>query len=220
MGGGGGSDRRRRSGSSNNQRDDGGGPVVSPPEDDNPEEGEYDDDDDCFIDIITELDSPNPEALSAASEDDIYPIEIRDGRPCVIDDEDRVIGSITGDLGLRLRECIEAGYEYQAQILEIDGRSCVVRVSNKCRINTTTMLASPNPEPLGDLLEGDTLTVDIQDGSLCVIDDADRVVGSITEPWIESLMECIEAGYSYSADILTIDGGDCEVQITNERADE
>jgi hypothetical protein len=123
------------------------------------------------------------------------------------------LGTITGDLGERLLDCIEQGHSYRAEIIEIDGRKCRVRITNRCLLNTSAALASPKPKAVSEITEGDLLSVQIRDGSLCVVDDLDRVVGSLAKPWTNIIIGCIESGMEYEAEVLDIDGGACEVNV-------
>lgn len=188
----------------------GGGSTPIEPEGD--EEG---DEDECIFIETTSLDSTNSDPLDDASEGDIFPVEIRDGRPCVIDFDDRIIGSITGELGQKLMGCIEDGYSYRAKILGINGRRCEVEVRNKCFINEKALLASPNSQVLNKVSEGDILDVEVRNGGLCVVNDQDRRVGSLAKPWTGIIIECIEEGREYQAEVIEVDSGACEVEVTN-----
>lgn len=86
---------------------------------------------------------------------------------------------------------------------------------DECLITETALLHSPNPEPLGDASEGDIYSVRLQEGAVCVVDSQGRIIGAIAEPWVGILKECIEQGRQYRARILEIDGGKCEVRVTN-----
>ncbi|WP_167879939.1 hypothetical protein [Halorhabdus rudnickae] len=86
---------------------------------------------------------------------------------------------------------------------------------DECLIAETALLHSPNIEPLGDATEGDIYSVRLQDEAVCVVDSQDRTIGAIAEPWVGTLKECIEQGRQYRARILEIDGGKCEVRVTN-----
>ncbi len=86
---------------------------------------------------------------------------------------------------------------------------------DECLIAELTLLHSPNPEPLGDATEGDICSVRFQEKAVCVVDSQGRTIGAIAEPWVSTLKECIEQGRQYRARILDIDGGKCEVRVTN-----
>lgn len=86
---------------------------------------------------------------------------------------------------------------------------------DECRIAESALLHSPNPEPLGDATEKDICSVRLREGAICVVDSQGRTIGAIAEPWVGTLKECIEQGQQYRARILDIDGGKCEVRVTN-----
>lgn len=86
---------------------------------------------------------------------------------------------------------------------------------DECLIAESALLHSPNPEPLGDADEGDICSVRLREQVVCVVDSQGRTIGAIAEPWIDTLKECIEKGRQYRARILDIEGGKCEVRITN-----
>ena len=86
---------------------------------------------------------------------------------------------------------------------------------DECSITESALLHSPNPEPLEDADEGDICSVRLKEEAVCVLDSQDRTIGAIAEPWVGTLKECMEQGRQYRARILDIDGGKCEVRITN-----
>ena len=169
----------------------------------------------CLINEATELEGTDPDALSRISIGDIYPIEMRDGRPCVVDFEGRLIGSILSSGATLLEDCIEDGWKYRAEIIDIDGRNCRVRITNKCVIDDRAMLSSLDSSILSNVSEGETLEVVVQNDSLCVVDNFGRVVGALAEAWTGVLIQCVEAGVEYQVEVETIDGGNCRVHITN-----
>ncbi|MCD2204539.1 hypothetical protein [Halobacterium sp. KA-6] len=184
-----------------------------------PENGEDPQDeqveDRCVIEEQTELDSTNPDALRDLSEGDILPVEVREGVPSLVDEDDRVVGTITGDIGEVLVECIESEHSYRARIAEIDGRRCTVLVENRCFLHSRATLASPNPERLSEVSVGEVFSVEIQDGSLCVVNSQNERVGSLAKPWSNIIKGCVESGWEYEAEVTSIDGGVCEVDVRN-----
>lgn len=86
---------------------------------------------------------------------------------------------------------------------------------DECLIAELAILHSPNPEALEDAAEDQIHSVELRDGAVCVIDDQDRTVGAIAEPWVDTIKNCIENGREYRARILELDGGKCQVRITN-----
>jgi len=212
MCGGGGGWRNRSNSSNSGGEQDGGGPGFSPQEDET-QADQQQTEEECIFSETTELDSPSYDAVNDAEIGEILSVEVRGDRPCVVDSEDRILGTITGVLGTRILDCIENGFQYRAEIIEKEGRNCQVRISNKCIVNEVATLASPNPGPLSRVSEGDVLPVEVRDESLCVVDEDDEIVGPVAEPWTEALIECINSGFDYEAEITDIDGGSCEVRI-------
>lgn len=86
---------------------------------------------------------------------------------------------------------------------------------DKCLIAESALLHSPNPEALKDAAEGDICSVRLREGAVCIVDSQDRTIGAIAEPWVDTLKECISQGRQYRALVLDIEGGKCEVRITN-----
>lgn len=177
-------------------------------------------DDPCLINQRTDLRNTNPDVLADLNVGDVLPIEIRDGHPCVVDHDGRVVGSILGDLGEMIMDCMEDGYRYRAEIIQINGRDCTVRITNKCLIDDEVMLSSLDPEVLSSVSEGDVLDVVVSDESLCVVDGSERVLGSIAKPWTKVLIECVESEVEYRSTVISIDGGECIVQVQNAPSDQ
>lgn len=171
--------------------------------------------DPCNINERTDLTGTDIEVLDDVNIGDIYPVEDRDGRICVVDFDEQVIGSILGQLGTRLENCMEGGREYRAEIVEIEGQNCNVRITDKCTINAEAMVASPDPDVLADVSKGDKLNVEVREDSLCVIDGLDRTLGSLAEAWTGVLIECLESGWEYEAEVKEIDRGKCTVQVSS-----
>lgn len=174
---------------------------------------EIDTEDPCYFRQITDLSAIDQDILDGINVGDVFPVVLQENRPCVVDFDGRIIGSILNQLADRLEDCIEAGYKYRAEILEIEDGDCEVEVLNRCPIDAEAMLASPDPDVLADVSEGDEFDVVVRDDSLCVVDDADRIVGAISAGWTGILIMCIESGREYRAHIVEIDGGNCTVQV-------
>lgn len=185
-----------------------------------PENVEIDSENPCYLRQITDLSAINQDVLDDVNIGDVFPVELQDGRPCVVDFDGQVIGSIFGQLADQLEDCIENGYEYRAEILDNEDGDCEVEVLNRCPIDAETMLAGPDPEALDRVSEGDEFDVVVRDDSLCVIDDDDRIVGPISTGWTGILITCIKSGREYRAQIVEIDGGNCTVQVFSVPPDE
>jgi hypothetical protein len=77
------------------------------------------------------LDSVVREALNEVGAGDILRVELEsyDGPILALTDSDRVVGSIaSGSLAEQLRRCLRQGFGYSAEVVEIDGGWCKVRV--------------------------------------------------------------------------------------------
>lgn len=169
----------------------------------------------CLINQKTSLENTDLDVLNEVNVGDVFPVKIRDRRPCVVDYDDQIIGSILESLGELILDCSEKGYRYRAEILEIEGRHCEVQVINRCFIDEEVMLASPDPDVLDTVAKNDVLDVVVSEGSLCVINDSERIIGSIAKPWTKILIQCIESGVKYKATVVSINGGDCRINIQN-----
>lgn len=176
--------------------------------------------DPCNINERNGLTGTDIEVLDDVNIGDIYPVEDRGDQICVVDFDGQVIGSILGQLGTRIVNCMEEGRKYRAEIVEIEGQDCGVRVTNKCPINAEVMVASLDPDVLADVSEGDVLNVEVREDSLCVIDSLDRTLGSLAEAWTGVLIECLESGWQYEAEVRQIDRGECTVQVSSTPPDE
>lgn len=211
MCGGGGSRRSQTSGTSSS------GSGGSAQDDDSVRygSGEIRSEDGCQINEETDLANCKPDVLNDISIGDIFPVEMRDGRICVVDFEGRVVGSVLGSLADRLEQCIEEGWQYRAEIIRVDGRNCHVRIKNKCSIDDNAMLSSLDPDVLSNISEDDWLDIVIHNNSLCAVDNSGQIVGSLAEAWTGVLIQCVEEGREYQAEVRSINGGNCTVHITD-----
>lgn len=83
------------------------------------------------IDFSTVLASPNPIMLATVEVGQAFPVNIRTAgktKVAVVVAKDEVLGTITSPEAVTLVDCIEKGFRYRAQILEIRGGVCRVRV--------------------------------------------------------------------------------------------
>lgn len=120
MGGGGGSGSS--SGSSENRPE-----VGSAEENDygGPASGEK-----CAIRREATLASPKTGPLSSVSPGDDLPVTLRGHSVDVLNHSGDAIGSITEHWVSTLKECIDDGYQYRAEVLVKSGGSCTVFVHN------------------------------------------------------------------------------------------
>lgn len=88
--------------------------------------------------------------------------------------------------------------------------------ADSCVLHFNTVLASPDPAEVAALSIGDVLNILIQDAppavTACAPDG--RIVGGITQEALR-LRTCIQQGYAYEAEILSISGGAVQVQVHN-----
>jgi hypothetical protein len=78
-----------------------------------------------------------------------------------------------------------------------------------------TPLNSPKPDVLATLSVGDRLRVVLvpPKGPVEVRTTKDRVAGSITSIQMVQLMNCINKGYEYEAEVKSLSGGRCDIEI-------
>ena len=89
--------------------------------------------------------------------------------------------------------------------------------TDKCAIYETTILASPVPAVVATLNVGDTLTVGLETSPrnrVVVRTIAGAVAGAITSVQLVDMIECIQGGYAYEAEVKSISGGRVEVEIS------
>lgn len=183
--------------------------------DDENDDDETEEEDECLISESTVLQSPNPEPLEDASEGDIHRVQLQEGAVRVVDSEGRTIGSIAEPWMDTLKECIQAGYQYRARVLEIDGGKCKVRISNKCLVNQSVQLTEIDHSFVPRLHPGDTLSVEMESEEVIVTSGDGSTVGSVPDPWAELLSECIDQDLSYLAEVRSATSESCTVDIQN-----
>ena len=87
---------------------------------------------------------------------------------------------------------------------------------NDCLIiDEETRLQSPVPEVISTLKPGDILTLKTTAGRAPVVavNALGKTAGSIVPSSLSSLIRCIENGFSYVANVISIRGGICIVHI-------
>lgn len=86
--------------------------------------------------------------------------------------------------------------------------------SSPCeRLSFRANINSPQPA-LSSVSVGDRLDLSLQTSPLSVIALFNgTIVGSITGPSISGLINCMQNGYQYEAEVLTISGGNCSVLV-------
>lgn len=76
-------------------------------------------------------------------------------------------------------------------------------------------LNSPQPAALASLAVGTLLTVSIAPPpqTAVYLSHGGQVVGSLTGPKISSLINCIQNGYQFEAEVFSVNGGLCSVDV-------
>jgi len=182
------------------------------------EEDDYDED--CLIAEFTLLHSTNPEPLEDASKGDICTIQQREQAVCVVDSEERVIGSIAEPWVGTLNECLDEGHQYRAHILEIDGGKCEVFVTNKCLIDQDIVLSDPNTSVQSKISQGTTLAIEKENEGVLAVTVDGTEVGDIPYPWVELLSDCLDQGREYRAEVIEIEADHCRINVQNGSIDE
>ena len=84
---------------------------------------------DCTVGVITTmLASINVELVAGCSVGDIFNVSIVNNAVVVENNDGEILGSILHELVTALKECIEQGYTYQAEIISLLGLTCKVRI--------------------------------------------------------------------------------------------
>lgn len=88
---------------------------------------------------------------------------------------------------------------------------------NSCdKLTSETTLSSPNAGVLAQLQTGMELDVEVDDSSGARVIRATyqgQIAGSITSAVIQKIADCIEQGYAYVAEVLSVHGGACRVRV-------
>lgn len=85
-----------------------------------------------------------------------------------------------------------------------------------CVIDEVTSLNSVSPAALRNVGPGILLNVVFMAGPpqrLVVQDNTGQIVGSITSRSMLQIIECIQSGRRYVAEVLGIQGGSCQVRV-------
>lgn len=88
--------------------------------------------------------------------------------------------------------------------------------ADPCVLEDVTTLNSASLIGLRTVRVGDDLEVAFIEGpprKLVVLDQKNQVLGTITSRSMLQIMECIQAGRSYRAYVLAVNGGACQVRI-------
>lgn len=87
---------------------------------------------------------------------------------------------------------------------------------DKCAITEQTILNSPVPAVVAGLSVGDILLVDLETqprNRVVAKSAAGAVAGAITSVSLVDIIECIQNGSVYEAEVLSINSGKVEIEI-------
>ena len=84
------------------------------------------------------------------------------------------------------------------------------------KLTSKTTLTSPVKDVVAQLTKGVELEIELKkSGGARVIQalHRGRLAGSITSTVIQRIAECIEDGHKYVAEVLSVEGGSCQVLV-------
>lgn len=82
-------------------------------------------------------------------------------------------------------------------------------------LSFTTTISSPQEDEIRDLQPDTTLPIQYRDGRVLIVSEhTGNTVGSINWPGIDRLIECMEAGTTYAARVLSVNGGQVRIRVT------
>lgn len=87
---------------------------------------------------------------------------------------------------------------------------------NKCDITDSTILSSPVSAVVQSLAKNDVLSIvlESQDPVRLKVKTKDgKTAGSITSKRMPDIVECIQKGFEYEAEVQSVDGGRVEVRV-------
>lgn len=86
----------------------------------------------------------------------------------------------------------------------------------KCSFTERTILNSPIPNVVSRLIPGEILIVELeaQPRKRVVVKNAmGAVAGAITSARLVDIIECMELGFGYEAEVLSVQGGRIEIEV-------
>lgn len=97
------------------------------------------------------------------------------------------------------------------------GGSWTTPTGDSCeRLTSETTLTSPDRAVISQLNVGTPLEVEVDNSGARPVVRAvyqGQVAGSITSSIIQRLVECIDDGHQYVAEVLSVQGGTCRVRV-------
>jgi len=84
------------------------------------------------------------------------------------------------------------------------------------KLKVETALQSPNPDVVGKLRKSDVLQLQLEPvgdrHAVLVLKDTE-VAGSLVFPSLQRLVECMQAGHIFVAEVVSISGPACRLQV-------
>lgn len=82
-----------------------------------------------------------------------------------------------------------------------------------CDLNIITHIINPEPSLTNRLVVGDMLIVVLDSNLVTIQNNQRQIIGTISPPNINQLIDCINQGNVYNARIIEISGGYIRVQV-------
>ena len=111
------------------------------------------------LSVITTLNSPDKDVLKGIKPKDVLDITVVTLNNAVVVKalhRGKVAGSITATIVQKLAECVEEGYTYVADVIDIEGGACKIRAANSRFAGWSTIAHRPQDDPLCLRLTGQT----------------------------------------------------------------
>jgi hypothetical protein len=86
------------------------------------------------LSVVTTLNSPNKDVLKGIKPKDVLDIIVVKQNNAVVVQalhNGNVAGSVTATIVQKLAECVDEGYNYVADVIEIEGGACKIRIHVK-----------------------------------------------------------------------------------------
>jgi hypothetical protein len=90
---------------------------------------------------------------------------------------------------------------------------------NPCNtLSFRSAVNSPQPALLANLKVGSVLKVKLQTSpqTAVIVEHKTKTVGALTGPKVARLIDCLLNGYTFEADVLSVAGGECQVEVRPE----
>ena len=80
------------------------------------------------------------------------------------------------------------------------------------RLSTETAVQSPNPAVVGRLVQGEILDV-VLDNRTAYVYLGREIVGTLIFAGLPRLIECLEQGFAFVAEVIQLSSPDCRVKV-------